>query len=98
MIQKPLHSSHLSRWKFPIDVNHYDQRPELSKIERLALVQALRHCLGRRKTQLPRGAEQKLARLILPLNDILTPLLSIQTESCTFPIQIMLSGMSESFA
>jgi len=64
-------------------------------MERLALVQALGHSLGKRKTQLPCEAKQILARLLLPLDDILSQLLSIQTEYCTFPIQIMLSGMNE---
>ena len=96
MIQKPLHPSHLSTWKFPIDVNCYDQQPALSEMERLALGQALRHCYGKRKRQLPRDAEQKLTRLIWPLHDSLSQILSIQTDWCTFAIQIMLSGMNES--
>lgn len=95
MIQKSLHDSHLSRWTFPIDVTHYDRRSELSEMERLALVQVLGHSLGKRKTQLPYEAKQMLARLLLPLDDILSQLLSIRTECCTFPIQIMLSGMNE---
>jgi integrase len=95
MIQKSLSPSHLSKWKFPIDVNCYDQQAELSEMERLALVKALRHCYGKRKRQLPRDAEQKLTRLILPLHDILSQILSIQTGYCTFSIQIMLSGMNE---
>lgn len=96
MIQKPLHPSHLSQWKFPIDVNCYDQQPELSEMERLALIQALRHCYGKRKRQLPCDAEQKLTRLISPLHDILSQILSIQTDCCTFSIQIMLSSIHES--
>jgi integrase len=95
VIQKPLHASHLSRWIFPIDVTHYDRRPELSEMERLALVQVLGHSLGKRKTQLSYEARQMLGRLLLPLDDILSQLLAIRTEYCTFPIQIMLSGMNE---
>lgn len=95
MIQEPLHSLHVSTWEFPIDVTHYDRWSELSEIERLALVQALQHCYGRRKRQLPRDAEQKLPRLSLPLHDILSQLLSIQTDCSTFSIQLMLSGMKE---
>jgi integrase len=95
MIQEPLHALPFSRWEFTINMNHYDRQPNLSEMERLALVQALRHCLGRRKRQLPRDSEQQLARLILPLHDILSQILSIQTDCCTFSIQIMLSGMNE---
>jgi integrase len=95
MIQEPLHSLPVSKWEFPIDVTHYDRWPELSERERLALAQALRHCYGRRKRQLPRDAEQTLTRLTLPLHDILSQLLSIQTDCCTFSIQLILSGMKE---
>ena len=95
MIQKPLPASQLSGWTFPIDVTHYDRQPELSATERLALVQALRHCHGRRKRQLPHDAEQKLTRLTLPLHDILSQLLSIQTDCCTFSMQLILSSMKE---
>jgi len=95
VIQKPLPASHLSRWTFPIDVTRYDRQPELSETERLALVQALRHCLGRRKRQLPHDSEQQLGRLLLPFHDILSQIFSLQTDCCTFSIQIMLSGMHE---
>src|SRR5215472_5781113 len=84
-----------SDWRFPIDIASYNQHPELTSVERLALTQALAHCSGKKGPMLPRELKQDLARLLQPLNDILGHLRGAQTAYCTFPLQLMMHGMNE---
>lgn len=84
-----------SDWRFPIDIASYNQQPELTSVERLALTQALAHCSGKKGPMLPRELKRDLARLLQPLNDILGYLRGAQTDYCTFPLQMMLHGMNE---
>jgi integrase len=75
-----------------LDVTGYNRHPELTEQEREALARAVACCTGDNRTKLPPELNIKLARLLEPINDILT-FLGSPLKSCSAPVQVLLQEM-----